>query len=98
MEIWGNIMSNLLVAPVTIKGQVTLPKAVRTVLCLNQGPDMVAFHIERNGRVRIVGVEVQEKKSSPYTPREWNKIEKLAGQKGKSFHSAQAAKDYLKKL
>lgn len=91
-------MSNLLVAPVTTKGQVTLPKAVRSVLCLNKGPDMVAFHIERNGKVRIVGVEVQEKKTSPYTSKEWEKIGKLSNQKGKSFHSVAAAKDYLKKL
>ena len=91
-------MSNLLVAPITKKGQVTLPKVIRTVLHLNKGPDMVAFHIEKNGKVRIVGVEVKEKKTSPYTAAEWDKIEKLANQKGKSLHSAKAAKEYLKKL
>ncbi|MBI2069008.1 MAG: type II toxin-antitoxin system PrlF family antitoxin [Elusimicrobia bacterium] len=91
-------MSNLLVAPITKKGQVTLPKAIRTVLRLNKGPDMVAFHIEKNGKVRIVGVEVKEKKTSPYTASEWAKIEKLTAQKGKSFQSAKAAREHLKNL
>ena len=91
-------MENLMISPITPKGQVTLPKAVRTVLRLNKGPDMVAFHIEKNGSVRVVGVEVKEKKASPYTAKQWSKIEKLAHRKGKVFHSAKAAKEHLKHL
>lgn len=89
-------MSDLLVAPVTKKGQVTLPKTVRTMLRLKSGPDMVAFRVERNGKVEIVPIEIKEKKTSPYTAKEWTKIEGLANQKGKSFSSVKAARRHLK--
>ncbi len=91
-------MPELMVAPVTKKGQVTLPKSVRTILRLKSGPDMVAFRVERNGKVEIVPIEIKEKKTSPYTDKEWNKIEGLANQKGKSFSSAEAARRHLKNL
>ena len=91
-------MSHLMVSPVTNKGQVTLPKAVRDILGLKPGPDMVAFRVERNGKVEIVSVEIREKKVSPYTEEEWSKIGKLSGQRGKSFASAKAAKKHLKSL
>lgn len=91
-------MSDLLVAPVTKKGQVTLPKTVRTILRLKSGPDMVAFRVERNGKVEIVPIEIKEKKTSPYTAEEWTKIEGLANKKGKSFNSAEAARRHLKNL
>lgn len=91
-------MRELMVAPVTRKGQVTLPRVVRSVLRLNAGPDMVAFRIERNGKVEIVPVEIKQKARSPYSPEEWAKIEKLSNQKGKAFRSAEGARKYLKKL
>lgn len=94
----GTLMSDLLVAPVTKKGQVTLPKTVRTILRLKSGPDMVAFRVERNGKVEIVPIEIKEKKTSAYTAEEWAKINGLANQKGKSFNSAKAARLYLKSL
>jgi AbrB family looped-hinge helix DNA binding protein len=94
----GGYMSNLVVAPVTNKGQVTLPKSVRTILGLKAGPDMVAFRVERNGKVEIVPIEIKEKKTSPYSEEEWAKIEGLANHRGKSFNSAKAAKKYLKEL
>ena len=91
-------MPELMVAPVTKKGQVPLPKPVRNILRLKSGPDMVAFRVERNGKVEIVPVEIKEKKTSPYTAKEWSKIEHLAGQRGKSFSSAEAARRHLKSL
>lgn len=91
-------MPDLLVAPVTKKGQVTLPKPVRTILRLKSGPDMIAFRVERNGKVEIVPIEIKEKKISPYTAKEWARIEHLANQKGKSFSSAEAARRHLKSL
>lgn len=91
-------MAAILVSPVSQKGQVTLPKTVRSTLKIKSGSDYVAFRIERNGKVEIVPVEIKEKRVSPYTETEWVKIEKLANRKGKSFRSAEAAKKYLKKL
>ena len=91
-------MSHLMVSPVTNKGQVTLPKTVRDVLGLKAGPDMVAFRVERNGKVEIVPVEIREKKASPYNEDEWAKIGRLSAQRGKSFASAKAAKKHLKGL
>ncbi len=87
-----------MVSPVTNKGQVTLPKTVRDVLGLKSGPDMVAFRVERNGKVAIVPVEIKEKKASPYNEEEWAKIERLSTRHGKSFASAKAAKKHLKSL
>ena len=91
-------MPQLMLSPVTNKGQVTLPKTVRNVLGLKSGPDMVAFRVERNGKVEIVSVEIKERKASPYTEKEWSKIGRLSGQRGKSFASAKAAKMHLKGL
>lgn len=88
---------NLIVAPVSSKGQVTLPKSVRSLLRLKPG-EMVAFRIERSGRVEIVPVEVKEKKADPFTAEEWSKIDRLARQRGKTFDSPQAAKRFLKRL
>ncbi len=35
---------------------------------------------------------------SPYTPKEWQKIEKLASEKGKIFLSDESAKNHLASL
>jgi hypothetical protein len=59
---------------------------------------MVAFRVERNGKVEIVPIEIKEKKASPYSEAEWTKIERFSAQHGKSFSSAKAAKKHLKSL
>ena len=46
---------------------------------------MVAFRVERNGKVEIVPVEIREKKASPYNEEEWAKIERLSAQRGVVF-------------
>lgn len=91
-------MSNLMVAPVSSKGQVTLPKSVRILLGLRTGSDMVAFRVERSGRVEIVPVEITAKKASPYSEEDWAKLERLADRRGKLFSSAKAAKKHLESL
>lgn len=91
-------MTNLMLASVTNKGQVTLPKTIRVVLGLKAGPDIVAFHVERSGKVEIVPVEVTAKSASPYSEREWEKIEGLANQRGKKFKSAKTAKKHIQGL
>jgi len=58
-------MSNLMVAPVTNKGQVTLPKS--SGRCLGSSPDptwsLFASNAMEGG---IVPIEIKEKKTSPY--------------------------------
>ena len=87
--------SKTLIRPITRKGQITLPKPVRDLLHL-QGEDMVGVRIT-NGRAELVPVGLRARKN-PYTKREWDKIEKLANQKGKIFRSAEEAKAHLRSL
>jgi AbrB family looped-hinge helix DNA binding protein len=81
-------------AKITSKGQVTIPNRIRKMLHLKEG-EAVGFSITKEG---IVLVPCQVTAKSPYTAKEWQKIEKLASQEGKSFSSPQNAKDHLKSL
>ena len=81
-------------AKLTSKGQVTIPNRIRKLLHLDEG-SAVAFGITKEG---IVMLPCKVTTQSPYTAKEWSKIEKLAFEKGKIFSDAEAAKAYLKKL
>lgn len=81
-------------AKMTTKGQVTIPNRVRKMLQLKEGSS-VAFGLTKEG-ILIVPCKVSV--DSPYSAKEWEKIEKLALEKGVSFSDAQAAKKYVKKL
>lgn len=76
---------------VTSKGQVTIPNRVRKLLHLGEGSS-VAFTVTKHGIV-LMPCEVTTR--SPYTPKEWQKIEKLASEEGKTFSSPEAAKKHL---
>ena len=78
----------------TSKGQVTIPNRVRKLLHLQEGSS-VAFTVTKYG---IVLVPCQVTTHSPYTPKEWKKIEKLASEEGKTFSSPDAAKKHLAHL
>ncbi|MDP8212086.1 MAG: AbrB/MazE/SpoVT family DNA-binding domain-containing protein [Candidatus Zapsychrus exili] len=82
------------IAKITTKGQITIPNRIRKLLHLKEGSS-VGFGITKDGVV-LVPCEVIAK--SPYTEKEWTKIEKLATEKGKSFTDVVAAKKYLKNL
>ncbi|OGW88748.1 MAG: hypothetical protein A3A73_00165 [Omnitrophica bacterium RIFCSPLOWO2_01_FULL_50_24] len=75
----------------TSKGQVTVPSRVRKILHL-KGGSSVAFTVTKYGII-LVPCEITAR--TPYTPREWKKIEKLASEEGKSFSSPEAAKKHL---
>ena len=75
----------------TSKGQVTIPNRIRKLLHLGGGSS-VAFTVTKHGIV-LVPCEVTAR--SPYSPKEWQKIEKLASEKGKPFSSPEAAKKHL---
>ena len=75
----------------TSKGQVTVPNRVRKILHLKEGSS-VAFTVTKYGII-LVPCEITAR--SPYSGKEWEKIEKLASEEGKSFSSPEAAKKHL---
>ncbi|MDD5432675.1 MAG: type II toxin-antitoxin system PrlF family antitoxin [Candidatus Omnitrophica bacterium] len=80
---------------ITSKGQVTLPAAVRKMLKLNRGQN-IAFCLDKSGVV-IARCNINVEPSG-FTKDEWAKIDKLAGEKGKLFTSAEGAKRHLKSV
>ena len=81
-------------AKMTTKGQVTIPNKIRRLLHLADGAS-VAFGLTKDG-VMLMPCEVTA--CSPYTPQEWQKIEKLASEGGKVFSSTDVTKKYLASL
>jgi AbrB family looped-hinge helix DNA binding protein len=80
-------------AKMTTKGQITIPSRIRKLLHLEEGAS-VAFGLSKDGVV-LMPCEVTVR--SPYTPKEWDKINKLAAQKRKALTSPEAAKDHISK-
>lgn len=78
-------------AKITSKGQVTIPNRIRKLLHLKDGSS-VAFGVNKNG---VVLMPCEIKAKSPYSAKEWEKIEKLAAEKGKTFSTTDSAKDHL---
>ena len=75
----------------TSKGQVTIPNRVRKLLRLQKGSS-VAFGVTKDGIILMpCGVTA----SSPYTSKEWKKIEKMASEKGEVFSDENSAKKHL---
>ncbi len=87
-------MTILETAKITTKGQVTIPNRVRKLLHLKEGTS-VAFGLTKDGVV-LMPCEVTVK--SPYTAKEWSKIEKLAGKQGKVHETDAAAKAHINTL
>jgi len=81
-------------AKVTSKGQITIPNRIRELLRVSTG-ERIAFGVSKEGVVllpcKVTGI-------SPYTPIEWQKIEKLASAKGKIYNSAEKAKGHIEAL
>ena len=87
-------MTILDTAKMTSKGQVTIPNQIRKILHLQEGAS-VAFGVSKEGIV-LLPCEVTAK--SPYTTKEWAKIEKLASVGSKVYHSPQSAKRHVEAL
>lgn len=81
-------------AKITSKGQVTVPNRIRNILHVTEGSS-IAFAICRQG---IILFPCKVTAESPYTSKEWAKIEKLASAKGKRYKSVKGAKKYLASL
>ena len=76
---------------ISVKGQVTIPNRVRKLLHLQKGT-AIAFGVTKAG-IMLLTCEVTAR--SPYTPKEWQKIEKMASEKGEVFSDEGAAKKHL---
>jgi len=83
------------VSHITSKGQTTIPRAVRLMLGLKEGSE-IAFKPATHGFM-LVRITTTIREENPYTPKEWEKIEKLASAKGKTFRSPKEALKHLHK-
>ena len=79
-----------MIASMSSKGQLTLPKAIRQLLHLEQG-DYVQLE-PKGGAVLLTKITLE---SDEFTTGEWKTLEHLADQHGKRYASA---KEFLKDL
>lgn len=81
-------------AKITSKGQITIPNRIRKLLHVSAGASL-AFGLSKEG---VVLLPCKVTVGSPYTSREWEKIERLASAKGKVYKSAKRAKKHIEAL
>ncbi|MBI1884132.1 MAG: AbrB/MazE/SpoVT family DNA-binding domain-containing protein [Chlamydiae bacterium] len=81
-------------AKVTSKGQITIPNRIRKILHVQTGTSL-AFGLSKEG---IVLLPCKITAESPYSPSEWQKIEKLAALKGKVYRNVGKAKKHIEAL
>ncbi|MEW6008879.1 MAG: AbrB/MazE/SpoVT family DNA-binding domain-containing protein [Candidatus Omnitrophota bacterium] len=86
----------MVIAKISTKGQITIPKVVRQRLNLNEKGDIIGFEITSQG-VIMKHLNVTESEQD-YTENEWKKIEQLARGKGKTFKTASGFLGHLKRL
>lgn len=78
----------MVIATISSKGQITIPKEIREKLGIQNKGDVVGFEITNRG-VLIRHLEIKES-SDNFTSEEWKKLEKLANTKGKTYSNAKA--------
>jgi len=83
-------MAKELLATVSSKGQVTLPKPVRELLQLELG-DLIRFKPAPGG-ILLTKIAVVEEE---FSASEWRALERLASRRGRRY---QTAKEFLKSL
>ena len=81
-------------AIISSRGQLTVPQPIRELCKIREGA-IVAFEPQREG-VLLKPLKVIAE--DPYTPDEWEKIEKLRKQKGMRFTCADEAIEYMDSL
>ncbi|MFH1857136.1 MAG: AbrB/MazE/SpoVT family DNA-binding domain-containing protein [Candidatus Omnitrophota bacterium] len=80
-------------AVVSSKGQITIPLEIREKLHIASRGDMVGFVFVEKG-VLMKHLEVREA-GKEFSEGEWDKLEKLANRKGKTYKNA---KNFLKDI
>ena len=87
-------MTILETAKITSKGQVTIPNRIRKILKLEEGAS-VGFAVTKDG---VIMLPCKVQAHSPYTAKQWAKIEKLTSAKGKIYGSAADAIKHIQSL
>ena len=87
-------MTILDTAKITSKGQITIPNRIRKILKLQEGSS-IGFAVTKDG---VVMLPCKIEAHSPYSAKEWAKIEKLASSKGKVYSSAADAIKHIQSL
>lgn len=85
-------MRIIAIAKMRSKGLITIPNRVRKLLHLQKGSS-IAFRVRKDS---VMLLPCEATRRSPYTPKEWQKIEKMASEKGKVFSDDGAAKKHLR--
>lgn len=89
-------MTQLVTAPLSAKGQMTIPKEVRRALNLNSPGDLVGFLVDGEAHVALLTrMELRPAKLS-FSKRELAKLSKLAKEPGGKVFSS--AKEFLRDL
>jgi AbrB family looped-hinge helix DNA binding protein len=83
-----------IITTISSKGQVTIPVKIRKLLHITSAGDLVGFVPSKNG-VFIKHLEIKEE---DFTQEEWDKLEKLANKRGKTYKDARAFLKELKNL
>jgi AbrB family looped-hinge helix DNA binding protein len=94
IEGWGPDECFVEMARITSKGQVTIPAPIRKIFSLKKGSTVV-FRVTHKG-VLFSPCEIKAKDT--FSPEEWEKIERLAAERGKVFKTAKRAAKHLKDL
>lgn len=87
-------MTIIEMSKITSKGQVTIPNQVRKILNLEQGSTVI-FGIGKGGVVLLPCKVITD---PLYTPKEWEKIEKIIAEKGGVYKTAKRAKKHIESL
>lgn len=82
------------IARMTSKGQVTVPAAIRDILALKKGSSVI-FKLTEKG-VSFMPCEIKPRET--YTKDEWDKIERLVAERGRTYRTSRGAKNHLKSL
>lgn len=89
----GGIKMQRFIAPLSSKGQVTVPKKVRELLHLDHKGDLIGFEPRKGGV--LMRKYVVHQSEEEFSEEEWAKLKKMADQKGKVYADA---KEFLKDL
>lgn len=90
-------MTQLVTAPLSVKGQMTLPKAVREALKLTSPGSTVGFFIDEEAHVALLTKMELVPAQESFSRLELRKLRKLLKEPGgKTFHSMEALMRDLK--
>jgi len=90
------IADKMIVGTVTSKGQITIPSKIREMLHIASKGDMVGFIPMKEG-VMIKHLELAGAKEE-FSEEEWDKLEKLANRKGRTYRNAKSFLKAVEKL